>query len=273
MEFGIQDIGKKRRYSFLREERYRFQGLANENHVEMGIEVNLLSVSNGIPTFKINIFRYKQSNSEGAYRWVGDIHEIRNELICTLNENGQLGSILNIDDIRSKWQTIKPELMKSHKREEHKNIFITGISELLDDQEKFSASMRFAQPYLLLFPGIHNKMFKKDEPFKGYRELPNFLAAENVPIITKETLSELSDGKYQVEVKGEIDEEHFEQDKVTAMIRILKNRPRVPTKLELGYMERYRLDEWPWSEQSMCMSIAEIPGTLYREEKNILKAI
>lgn len=36
----------------------------------------------------------------------------------------------------------------------------------------------------------------------------------------------------------------FEQDKVTAMIRILKNRPRVPTLLELNYIERYLLEEY-----------------------------
>ncbi|MNT66768.1 hypothetical protein D3C72_2048560 [compost metagenome] len=94
-----------------------------------------------------------------------------------------------------------------------------------------------------------------------------------IPINTVETLTELEDGKIQIEVQGTIDDEKFEQEKVTAMIRILKNRPRVPTQLQLGYIERYRLDEWPWSEQSMCMSIAEIPGTLYREERNILKAI
>lgn len=273
MEFDIQDIGKKRSYTFLREERYKFQGLRNENHVEMGMEVDLLSVSKGVPTFKISMLRYKQSNSEGMYRWVGDIHEIRKELIFTLDENGRLGTVLNIEDIKKKWEKMKPQLIKSHQTEEHKAIFMNGISELLEDPEQFSAALRFAQPYLLLFPGIHHKELKKGETFKGYRELPNFLAAKNVPIITEETLTELEDGTYQIEVSGSIDEDQFEQDKVTAMIRILKNRPRVPTQLQLGYIERYRLDQWPWSEQSMCMSIAEIPGTLYREERNILKAI
>lgn len=273
MEFSIKDIGKTRKYAFLREERYQFQGLRNENHLEMGLNVDLLSVREGVPTFKISMLRYKQSNAEGMYRWVGDFHEIRNELICTLDENGRLGTVLNIEDIRRKWEKRKPELLKRHKKEEHKDIFIEGISELLEAPEHFAAALRFAQPYLLLFPGIHNKALKKNETFTGYRELPNFLAAKKVPIVTKETLIKLADGSYNIEVSGLVDEDTFEQDKVTAMIRILKNRPRVPTQLHLGYIERYRLDEWPWSEQSMCMSIAEIPGTLYREERNILKAI
>lgn len=273
MEFDIQDIGKTRKYAFLREERYRFQGLRNENHVEMGMEVKLLSVSSGVPTFKLNIIRYKQSNATGLYSWIGDIHEIRDELIFTLNENGQLGTILNIQDIQIKWEKIKPEIMKRHKKDGHKDIFLTGIGELLENSDRLSDAFRFAQPYLLLFPGIHAKVLKKDEVSAGHRELPNFLATKKIPINTVETLTELENGKLQIEVKGTIDESRFEQEKVTAMIRILKNRPRVPTQLQLGYIERYRLDEWPWSEQSMCMSIAEIPGTLYREERNILKAI
>ncbi|MDR6546475.1 hypothetical protein J2810_002534 [Chryseobacterium rhizosphaerae] len=273
MEFHKEDIGKTRTYDFLREERYQFQGLRNENHVEIRMDVKLLSVNKGVPTFKINTILYKQSNAIGLYSWVGDIHEIRKELIFNLNEKGQLGTILNMEDIRRKWEKIRPELIKRHKKDGHKDIFITGITELLEDADRLSDALRFAQPYLLLFPGIHAKELKKDEQTIGYRELPNFLATKMVPINTVETLIELEDGKFQIEVKGTIDENKFEQEKVTAMIRILKNRPRVPTQLQLGYIERYLLDEWPWSEQSMCMSIAEIPGTLYREERNILKAI
>lgn len=274
MEFSIQDIGKTRKYAFLREERYQFQGLRNENYIEMGLDVELLSVSTGAPLFKINIVRYKQSNSTGVYNWVGDIHEIRNELIFSLNENGQMGEILNMEDIRWKWEKIKPSLAKLHQHNKFKDIFLSGVSELLEDSDQLSDSLRFAQPYLLLFPGIHSKELKKDEESHGYRELPNFLATKIVPVNTVEKLVELPDGKYQIEVSGTIDENRFEQDKVTAMIRILKNRPRVPTQLQLGYIERYLLDEeWPWSEQSMCVSVAEIPGTLYREERNILKAL
>lgn len=273
MEFRTEDIGKKRKFTFLREERYRFQGFANENYVEMDIEVALISIKDAQPVFKISLLKYKQSNANGSYAWVGDLYEIRNELICTLNEKGHIGSILNMEEIRQKWEKIKPTIRKRHNTEQYKDIFLFGITELLEDQKKLADSLRFAQPYLLLFPGMHSKQLKKDEHSNGYRELPNFLAAKTVPIITEERLTELPDGKFQVDVTGKIDEDNFEQDKVTGMIRILKNRPRVPTRLDVGYIERYQLDEWPWSEQSMCMSIAEIPGTLYREERNILKAI
>ncbi len=273
MEIGKEHTGEFREYSFLREERSQFQGLRNENYIEAGIKVTFLTGENATSVFKIEMPFYKQSNTKSVYQWVGDLHELKSEIICTLNEDGQLGRILNMDTIRHKWMALKPELKIQHKEERYSAMFISGIDHLLENDHRLSESLRFSMPYLLLFPGIIHREFKKNEIIKGYRELPNFIAAKIVPVDTEEKLTELDNGRYQIDVTGSINEEKFEQDKVTAMIRILKNRPRVSTQVQLKYQERYLLEDWPWSEQSMCMSLAEIPGTLYREEKNILKAV
>jgi hypothetical protein len=272
MQINIENKGEYRKYTFLREERYQFQGLRNENYIEAELKVTLSSIENDKPVFTVEMPLYKQSNKDGMYKWVGDLHELREKIVCTLDENGQLGKIINLTDIQNKWSEIKPKIILKHRSEQYREIFIKGVEELLEDGNRLAEALRFAMPYQLLFPGIHFKEFKKNQIINGYRELPNFIAAKSVPITTEERISELEDGRYQIDVKGSIDENNFEQDKVTAMIRILKNRPRVPTLLQLNYMERYLLEEWPWSEQSMCMSLAQIPGTLYREEKNILKA-
>ncbi|GEN70909.1 hypothetical protein [Chryseobacterium lathyri] len=272
MQVNIENKGEYRNYTFLREERYQFQGLRNENYIEAELKVTLTSIENEKPVFTVEMPLYKQSNKDGMYKWVGDLHQLREKIVCTLNENGQLGKIINLTEVQNKWLEIKPKIILKHRSEQYREIFIKGVEELLEDGERLAEALRFAMPYQLLFPGIHFKEFKKNEIINGYRELPNFIATKSVPITTEETISELEDGRYQIDVKGSIDEDNFEQDKVTAMIRVLKNRPRVPTLLQLNYIERYLLEEWPWSEQSMCMSLAQIPGTLYREEKNILKA-
>ncbi|MDQ0064985.1 hypothetical protein [Chryseobacterium lathyri] len=272
MQVNIENKGEYRKYTFLREERYQFQGLRNENYIEAELKVTLTSIENEKPVFTVEMPFYKQSNKDGMYKWVGDLHQLRKKIVCTLNENGQLGKIINLTEVQNQWREIKPKIILKHRSEKYRELFIKGVEELLEDGERLAEALRFAMPYQLLFPGIHFKEFKKNEIINGYRELPNFIAAKSVPITTEERISKLEDGRYQIDVKGSIDEDNFEQDKVTAMIRILKNRPRVPTLLQLNYIERYLLEEWPWSEQSMCMSLAQIPGTLYREEKNILKA-
>lgn len=273
MQVTAENKGEYRQYTFLREERYQFQGLRNENFIEAELKITLTSIENEKPVFTVEMPFYKQSAKDGMYKWVGDLHQLREKIVCTLDENGQLGKIINLIDIQNKWREIKPKIILKHRSEKYREIFIKGVEELLEDGVRLAKALRFSMPYQLLFPGIHFKEFKKNEVITGYRELPNFIAAKSVPITTEEKISELEDGRYQIDVKGNIDESNFEQDKVTAMIRILKNRPRVPTLLQLNYIERYLLEEWPWSEQSMCMSLAQIPGTLYREEKNILKAV
>ena len=268
-----KEARSSRKFIFLREERYQLQGLRNENYIEAHLKVSCLIGESDQVRYMVEMPVYKQTNEDGMYKWVGDLHELRERIVFSLNENGQIGVIHNISEIQLKWDEIKSKVFLRHKNEKYRNMLIKGIEKVLSNDDQLAGALRFVMPYLLLFPGIHSREYKKNEPVSGYRELPNFIATKNIPIITEETVSETENGKYQIDVIGEIDETKFEQQKVTAMLRLLKNRPRVPTIVELKYMERYLLDEWPWSSQSMCMSLAQIPGSLYREEKNILKMI
>ena len=266
-------IVSSRNFILLREERSQFQVLRNENFVEIHLKASAFKSENDTYRFSVEITSFKQSNAEGMFKWVGDLHELREKVVFSLDENGQLGKIHNLEDLQIKWKDLKPKIFLKHKDENYKNLLISGVEKLLQDDERLSETLRHSMPYILLFPGIQNKEFKKNEVVKGHRKIPNFIAAKNIPIITDEVLTETDEGKYEINVTGVIDEENFEQNKVTAMLRILKNRPRVPTMVELKYLERYLLDDWPWSSQSMCMSLVQVPGSMYYEEKNILKMI
>lgn len=95
MQINIENRGEYRTYAFIREERYQFQGLHNENYIEAQLKVTLVSYDNNIPVFRVEMPFYKQSNKDGMYKWVGDLYELRENIICTLNEDGQLGNIQN----------------------------------------------------------------------------------------------------------------------------------------------------------------------------------
>lgn len=273
MLLKYQKIGTIKRYGFLREEYNAFQGLKNENNTEAILEVEYLYDIEEKPCFRVSISNYKQSNAKGLFRWVGDLHELRNEVLFSLNKQGQIDTVLNQSHINQNWNRIKKEVKNNHQGEKYAEMLFSGVEDLLKDNKRFSSSLRFAMPYLLLFSGINNKDLSDTESINGYREMPNFLNTKTLPIITEEKLI-LSDlKKYEVEVTGKVDTENFEQDKITSMITILKNRPRVPTLVELNYFEKYTLDENHWPTQAMCMSMAFIPGTLIREEKTIIKEI
>lgn len=65
------------------------------------------------------------------YKWVGDLYELRENIICTLNEDGQLGNIQNTEDIQEKWKEIKPKIILKHRDEKYRDFFIKGVEELL----------------------------------------------------------------------------------------------------------------------------------------------
>lgn len=268
--------GRKRRYVLLREERNQFQGLRNQNSGETILEVDLLDEGpQGEQLFRISTLAHRQSNKKGFFKWVHDLQPLRKEVVAKTGQFGEMTGIENTAGIKNTWNSILGKLLAEHGKEKHAAGFITSIEKLLNDKERLVNAFKYAPPYSNFFPDIFNKELHFDRPVKGYTELQGFLGTKTVPIITEGTLKEYDPVKetYEVERNGTIDQEHFRQDRVTALIRLLKNRPRVPAQVKLNYSERYLFDAAHWPLQALNMSLAYVPGTLYREEKILLKAV
>lgn len=261
---------EKSTYKLIREEKNQFQGFLNQNYTEMDITIELLDED--LQKFRIKIENYKQSNDKGLFKWVGDLHFIRNNIECTI-AGGQLNEVYNLDKLKSLWQSERLSVISKHANEKYADIIINGIDEIMQEPKHFADTLKYASPYINIFPGIHGKDFKQGEKVEGYRELPNFLVTKTLPIITEEELFEAEDNTYEIRVTGKVDEKKYDLNQASSMVKILKNRPRVPSEVDLKYMERHLLNEKHWPEQSLIMSVAHIPGTLYREEKTMLKAI
>lgn len=268
--------GRKRRYVLLREEKNQFQGLRNQNSCETVLEVELLEEGEQWEQlFRISTLAHRQSNKEGFFKWVYDLQPLRKEVIAKTGQAGEMLGIENMAGIKNTWNSILGRLLSEHGKEKHAAGFIKSIEKLLNDKERLVQVFKYAPPYINFFPDIFNRELRYDRPVKGYTELQGFLGTKTVPIITEGILKEYDPVKetYEVERSGTIDQEHFRQDRVTALIRLLKNRPRVPAQVKLNYSERYLFDAAHWPLQALNMSLAYVPGTLYREEKTILKAV
>lgn len=272
-----QNNWQPKKYHLIREERNQWNGLRNENMVEalIGIEPFTSSDTNEI-LFRIKMNNYKQTNTKGMYKWVGLLHTLRKNLIISVDDNGMLKQVKNMDVVREEWAKIKDRVYEEQKKESnYSKVLIKGIQELINDTAYFSRNLKFSYPYLYLFPPIFNNPLFLDKKKLGYRELPHLLNIKKVPITTEEYIKNYnSDSQHiEIEVEGKIDENNFEQDKLTELIKILKNRPRVPTLAKLNYLERYRFNDKHQLIQGMCMSLLTVPGSLYREEKTILRQI
>jgi hypothetical protein len=276
-----QEKWETRTYHLLREERNQFNGLKNENHVEALIDVEPLSSSaNKEKLFRIKIKHYKQSNVKGMYKWVRLLHPLKENLVIGTDDNGMIAQVKNIDQVREQWDKIKNRIYEEQKKETNYDLaMMKGIRKIVNDAQHFARNLKFTYPYLYLFPPLYNKTLSDTEKTLGYRELPHLLNVKEVPIITNEYIKEyinehnLEQNKIIIEAKGEIDKDNFEQDKLTELIKIVKNRPRVPTIAKLNYMERYLYSSKGQLSQGMCISLFEVTGSIYREEKTLLRQV
>lgn len=267
---------KQKTYFVLREERHRFEGVSSENFIESYLKIkHIRTFKNNINRFDVSQYNYKQSNAKGMYKWAGDLHSLRKNLVLDIDAFGHIVNVENHYLIKMYWEELLYDIKKIHKKDPYVHYMIKNISIIMNSKKSYTNLIKYSYPFINIFPHIYNKTLSDKTEVKGYRELNSFIGSKKVPIITSEKLKEIHTGANTIEVvaTGEIDQDNFKQDHVSQMIKTLKNRPRVPTQVKLNYTERYLLDSSYSPMQVMCLSLLRIPGTLYREEKTIVKQL
>jgi len=257
-------------FKFLKSEYSHLRALENSNKTQAIIKVDSIGEEDGCAKLRLRTTAYKQSNKKGLFGWVDDLQVIKDDLEVLLTPDGLLGKVLNISDVQKKWEANKKRIIKKHSKEKYIKGFVAAINELLEDEPRFTASLRYVTPYVLLCSGFS----AATEEAQCYREIPNFVGTKTVPIIAK-TQPHTPEGKpdtQEIIVTGEIDRENFEQEKVSAFVAMMRDNLRAKTEVQLRYSERYAFKNNTLPTQAMCMSMVVIPGFLYREEESHLKA-
>ena len=256
-------------YRFIKTEYSHLRALENENTTKAAMECRFLSEKNDKREYVIKTKNYRQTNTKGMFGWVNDLQMLKENLHVSLREDGLVGEILNMEQIRSKWASIKNEVIKKHSHEKRSADFAKLITKLLEDERSFTASLRYVTPYISLFSGF-SKNTQKEE---CYREIPNFVGTKTIPIKAKTAplTAENSSTLTEIIATGEIDKENFDQTKVTDFVRTMRDNLRARGEVQLRYTERYAFNGSLLPAQAMCMSMVVIPGFLYRNEKSFLK--
>jgi len=264
----LQEI---RQYKFLKTEYSHLRALENKNTTKAVMECRFLGEKNGKRQYYIKTTNYRQTNTQGMFGWVNDLQVLKENLHISITEDGLLDKTLNMEQIRSKWASIKNKTIKKHSSEKRSADFAKLITKLLEDEEKFTASLRYVTPYISLFSGF-SKNTQKEE---CYREIPNFMGAKIIPIKAEAAplATENSSALTEIIANGKIDKDNFNQAQVTDFVRTMRENLRARAEVQLRYTERYAFNGHALPTQAMCMSMVVIPGFLYRNEKSFLKAI
>ena len=267
---------KEKTYVIVREEHHRFEGISNKNFTEANFKVKHVGVlKNKANRFEVSQYNYKQSNVSGMYKWAGNLHSLRNKVVVDVDVYGQIINVENHYLIKIFWEELQYDLKKQHKKDPYVHFMIKNITHIMGSKKNYLNAIKYSFPYSILFPLVYNKGLYTANGAKGYRELNGFIGTKSVPILTTEKLKEssINTNSKELQVIGEIDTANFKQNHISEMIKTLKNRPRVPSQVKLNYIERYLLDTDDSPTQAMCLSLVQIPGTLYRYEKTIVKQL
>ena len=257
-----------------REERAQLQGLSNDNKSTAKVTLESLVYKNK-DCFAISLSDHRQTNHKGMFGWVADLAFVKKKIVFTLNEQGFLGELQNHAQIYAGWKSAYHRIMHKHQQEKHSKATGTGIDALMKDPAQLAAALRYAPPYVSLFMGINGKEYTDAQPSAGYRLLPNFIGVKSLPVNTEEVLQPAGadSSTMDIEVTGKLDDEHIDQDKISSLVRLLRDHPRASAEVKLRYNESIKLDKDCWPVQSICMNLIVIPGFLFRQETTILKEI
>lgn len=271
-----KNIWGPKQYFLYREERSELLGRTVENKITAEVSLELSKDFAGEKLFIVSISDYKQTNSEGLFKWVQDLMPVRKKIIFTVTENGELGSIKNHGEINNTFKEIIPWIMKKHSTDDNAEFMGKELPLLMNDAERLAESWRYAPPYINLFAGIHGKKYSKEAEVNGFRVLPSFVGIKEVPIYTKEKLIKAGsrrEPEIEIEVEGVLAKDKIDQPKLSSFVKLLRDNPMAVTEMTLRYNENHILNKYHWTVQSTCMSLVVIPGFLYRQETTAIKEI
>jgi len=256
-------------YNFLKTEKAYIWGQHTENVVSAILHCQLLDKKDEKHIYKLITKNYQQANNKGFYGLMEDLQLLQSNLTISVSESGLVDDILNVEEIKAKWQSVKDKIMAKHRSELYGKEAEEEITEWLEDKEQFVSSIKYLPPFISLFSGFSAQTGAEQH----YREMPFFIAVQKMPILLE--ANKVENGKIEnateIIADGEIDEDNYEQPEVTEFVKTVRDNLRAKAQPQLRYTERYAFNGSPLPIQTMFIKMVSIPDFLYQEEKTFLK--
>lgn len=99
----------------------------------------------------------------------------------SLTEKGEPDTILNLEEIIEKWNSLRKEKFFNMKTENEKE-FIFKLSRMINSKGRFSEMLKRFNVVPYLFAGLYNQEIKKASPLRLKRKLYNVFPLMNIPI-------------------------------------------------------------------------------------------
>ena len=259
---------KQRTFRFVMHVNAVVSEMSYENTTEALIRQTWVGKNGENDVFEIVVLEYKETDSNDADQWERELNKIKDRLVFEVNEIiGIPVGILNREEIAEKWKIIRTAMLNDYEHADNLNCILMGTDSLLQDESQLLRATSVANEHIMLFPGIYGIYIKNAEKSIQARSLRSVLPGIHLPLKTVCRLENYNaaTGACSLLIEGQTDYENFEKDRFRQTVKEITQAFNARTSIEVGYLEKYELDEHHWIDSAGRLYSYHVPGFMSNE--------
>jgi len=258
-----QILSDGREYLFEIHQKSMMGRIAHENTVHMTVKKQSIPTKHGM-FYELNVTNRKQSDTEGIREIEQDLFFLQEKMTLQTNAQGEVLKITNLPDIRTLWEKNKKGFRKKYKTLENIDELVAANDELLENSEAFTDNIKQSDIVTLLFPPIYSKIIDEETSYEQEKDFSGFFGEVTLPLKLTTTFKQRK--KLNVLREGILDDERFDDHKVTNLFRTLADNYQLGVKVIADYLETYDLDEQNWITHAGQLINVKIQGLFYYQQ-------
>lgn len=228
------------------------------------VEKQFLAKRENEYSYKVSINAIAQQSNLKGDTWKKELAPLRSKLSLHTNDTGQINNLVNYDEVKEKWNKLRPILRKRNADQPDAENIIEGVDKIVEDEEKFIHTICAEGVYDILFPLIYGD-YQNETTF--YKVLPNVFNEYELPLKISRKLITNADQKKEVQFEGVLDEANFDALRVSNFFkRLFDKYDLMASNIQIRFYSSYELDDDNHIQFGGQYLLVEIPGVFTQEQ-------
>ncbi len=196
--------------------------------------------------YTIKVVDRKQSNTDDMFGLEQELASLQKNIALYTNQQGEITTIINRGQIAEDWYDHAKRVKKEFDYLiPEMNQFLTGIDELVNDNESFVSLVKKSEIYSLLFPPIYNQKLMQKIVIQQEKDFENFFDTTTLPLTIDTAVSGINantKGK-QLLRSGKLDTARFDKTSASELFTKSYGVHEYGLNFDTSYLETFDLDQ------------------------------
>ena len=178
-------------------------GFSSDNEVEIRWMLNLKNISDQSYTFELITLDHAMIKADNSgyievHKLISQMQKALNEITFTIDKQGNLIKVDNLQQIQDRWQTVKSEMIEYNRSNTSLEELFKIQDEVFEKQggvESMVKAMEFFDIYL-------NMMYGRDYFHRTKKNIPNLFRSGDIPFALKYESNKIKDDLFDVNIEG-----------------------------------------------------------------------